>query len=112
MSQGDIVWVTFPSGAGRAQAGRRPGVIIQNDDASNQLPTVLVVPLTTQQDALRFPGTILIDPDHQNGLKHPSVALVFQLTTIDQKFVESRVGSVSDPTLASLQSALIEITET
>ena len=75
MKQRDIYWITFPEGGGRAQAGRRPAVIVQNDSTSQQIPTVLVIPLTTQKDALRFPGTILIDPDGQNGISKPSVAL-------------------------------------
>jgi mRNA-degrading endonuclease toxin of MazEF toxin-antitoxin module len=110
MTHDDIYWILFPGGAGRAQAGRRPAVIVQNDDTSQQVPTVLVAPLTTQQDALRFPGTILIDPDAENGLRQRSVALVFQLVAIDQRFLDSRLGTVSGTVLASLLSALEEIT--
>jgi mRNA-degrading endonuclease toxin of MazEF toxin-antitoxin module len=111
MTQGDVAWVTLPSGAGRAQAGRRPAIVLQNDETSRKIPTALVVPLTTQKDALRFPGTVLVEPDDQNGLKHPSVALVFQLTTIDQKFIEGRLGTASGSVLASLLAALNDITE-
>jgi mRNA interferase MazF len=111
MRQGDVAWVEFPSGAGRAQAGRRPAVILQNDETSQRIPTVLVVPLTTQKDALRFPGTALIDPDEKNGLKHPSVALVFQLTTIDQQHVQNRLGVLSRSVLETLLEALNGITE-
>ena len=77
MSRGDVVWVEFPAGEGRAQSGRRPAVILQ--DAAHHLPTTLVVPLSTQLAALRFPGTVLIEPDAGNGLRLSSVALVFQL---------------------------------
>jgi mRNA interferase MazF len=111
MNQGDVVWVTFPASGGHAQAGRRPAIVVQNDETSKQIPTALVIPLTTQKDALRFPGTVLIDPDHENHLPQPSVALVFQLVAIDQKFLERRQGSVSEKTLDSLLSTLIDITE-
>jgi mRNA-degrading endonuclease toxin of MazEF toxin-antitoxin module len=111
MKQGDIVWIAFPGGAGRAQAGRRPAVVLQNDDTSKQVFTVLVIPLTTQQDALRFPGTILIEPDGENGLRHPSVALVFQLTAVDQQALETRLGTVSGSVLDLLLSALEDITQ-
>src|SRR6266852_9254088 len=104
MKQGDIIWVTFPGGAGRAQAGRRPAIVVQNNETSQKLPTVLVIPLTTQKDSLRFPGTILIDPDEHNGLKNSSVALTFQLTAIDQRFLENRLGAVSEFVLDSLLS--------
>jgi mRNA-degrading endonuclease toxin of MazEF toxin-antitoxin module len=52
MNAGDVVWVDFPPGAGRARAGRRPAIIAQTAAASDRLPTVLLIPLTTQQDAL------------------------------------------------------------
>lgn len=55
MKVGDICWVEFPSGAGRAQAGRRPAILLQSANLPS-LPTALMVPLTTQVDALRIPA--------------------------------------------------------
>lgn len=93
---GDIHWVEFPSGAGRAQAGRRPAIIAQADPASASLPTVLVVPLTTQLDALRFVGTFLVEPHADNGLRRPSVGLVFQLTAVDRRILGTRLGRIEE----------------
>ena len=56
MNIGDIFWVRFPGGAGHAQAGRRPAIVLQSAAASAALSTVLMVPLTTQLNATRFPG--------------------------------------------------------
>ena len=53
---------------------------------------------------------VLIDPDAGNGLRQPSIALVFQLCAIDKRFFEGRLGTVSESVLASLLSALEEIT--
>jgi mRNA interferase MazF len=111
MNPGDVVWVEFPGGAGRAQAGRRPAIVVQSKEASRQIPTVLVIPLTTQQDALRFPGTVFVAPDPQNGLKLPSVALVFQLTAIDQKYFGVIIGSVSATVLDTIWIAFDEIAD-
>src|SRR5688572_29340475 len=110
MSPGDLFWVEFPPGAGRAQAGRRPAIVVQTADASAKLPTVLVVPLTSKQDALRFPGTILIHPDAQNGLRHASVALAFQVAAIDRRFLGSKLGSLSDTDFAKMWAAFDQIT--
>lgn len=74
MNAGEIFWVEFPASGGRAQAGRRPAIVVQKDKI---VPTVLLIPLTTQQDALRFSGTILIEPNPSNHLRQPSVALFF-----------------------------------
>ena len=111
MSVGDVHWVEFGSGAGRAQAGRRPAVVVQSEAACTALPTTLVIPLTSQQDALRFPGTVLIDPTPDNGLPRISVALVFQLTVVDWRFVSSKIGRVSNDVLKQLWLALDELTE-
>jgi mRNA-degrading endonuclease toxin of MazEF toxin-antitoxin module len=110
MNVGDIVWVEFPQGAGRAQAGRRPAIIAQTAAASDRLPTVLLIPLTTQQDALRFPGTALVEPDGSNGLRHASVALVFQMTAVDRRFLGSRLGAISDANMEIIWTALHDIT--
>jgi mRNA-degrading endonuclease toxin of MazEF toxin-antitoxin module len=109
MNPGDIRWVEFPAGAGRAQAGRRPAIILQGASASAKLPTVIVVPLTTQQDALRFPGTVLIEPDEANGLRHASVALVFQITVLDLHFLGSQLGTLSEAQLQGLWQALDDL---
>jgi mRNA-degrading endonuclease toxin of MazEF toxin-antitoxin module len=108
---GDVFWVDFPGGAGRAQAGRRPAIVVQGTEATSRLPTVLLVPLTTQQDALRFPGTVLVEPDADNGLSKPSVALVFQLAVLDQGFLGKQLGKVSAAVLQAVWSAFDEIAE-
>jgi mRNA-degrading endonuclease toxin of MazEF toxin-antitoxin module len=69
-----------------------------------------MVPLTTQLDALRFPGTVLVDADQDNGLRRPSVALVFQLTVVDQRVLGSRMGQVSEAVLETIWDALDRLT--
>ncbi|MCY7348908.1 MAG: type II toxin-antitoxin system PemK/MazF family toxin [Pyrinomonadaceae bacterium] len=81
-----------------------------NRPKDTTLPTVLLVPLTTQQDALRFQGTVLIEPDSQNNLPNISVALAFQLTALDKNSLERRIGKISDDKLAEIWQAFDEIT--
>jgi mRNA-degrading endonuclease toxin of MazEF toxin-antitoxin module len=69
-----------------------------------------MIPLTTQLDALRFPGTVMIDADRENGLRRSSVALVFQLTVVDQRVVGSRMGQVSTAVLGDIRDALDRLT--
>jgi mRNA-degrading endonuclease toxin of MazEF toxin-antitoxin module len=59
---GDIHWVQLPAANGREQRGRRPAVILQDDQYAGGLPVVLVIPLTTARAAMRFAGTALIRP--------------------------------------------------
>ena len=107
MTVGDLHWVELPVRGGRAQAGRRPAIILQT---VSTLPTTLLVPLTSQLDALRFPGTILVEPDRENGLRRPSVALVFQLTAVDSRYGTHRLGNVSERVVEEVFSALDQLT--
>lgn len=107
MKVGEIYWTRLASRGGREQAGRRPGIILQKDTS---LPTVLLVPLTTQQDALRFSGTVLIEPDLENSLPNISVALVFQLTALDKNSLERKIGKISNQYLKEIWGAFDEIT--
>jgi mRNA-degrading endonuclease toxin of MazEF toxin-antitoxin module len=93
---GDIRWVDLPPRGGHAQSGRRPGIIVQSQSFLDRIPTVLVIPLTSQLDALRFPGTVLAEADAQNGLRRASVALVFQLTALDQRYLKGSSGQGHD----------------
>lgn len=111
MKKGEIFWVELPEGLGHAQTGRRPAIIVQGARASKRLPTVLLVPLTSQLDALRFPGTILVEPNRPNGLKNPSVDLVFQMTVIDKKFLGTKLGSGSQAVMEPLWSVFDDIAE-
>jgi mRNA interferase MazF len=106
MNLGDVFWVEFPPQGGHGQAGRRPAIVAQVASASESLPTVLMIPLTTQIAALRFPGTVMVDADQENGLRRPSVALVFQLTVVDQRVVGPRMGRISETVLQSIWDEL------
>jgi mRNA interferase MazF len=83
---------------------------LQEDQATVLLPTVLIVPFTSTQAALRFPGTLLVHPDAQNGLTVPSVALVFQLTAIDKTNCLQRLGVLDPLTLDKIFAGLDKLT--
>jgi mRNA interferase MazF len=85
-------------------------VIVQEDKASAALPTVLIVPFTSTQAALRFPGTLAVRPDGQNGLTMPSVALVFQLAAIDKTECLQPPGVLAPATLDQVFAELDKLT--
>ena len=106
MKIGDIHWIQLPSASGREQAGHRPAIIVQDETYAGNLPLVLVIPLTTARDALRFAGTLLITPTASNGLKQASVALVFQLRAVDRSRIEDKIGTVSDRVMSKIFATL------
>lgn len=106
MKIGDIHWIQLPATSGREQAGHRPAIIVQDDTYASNLPLVLVVPLTTVRTALRFAGTLLINPTASNGLRQSSVVLVFQLRAVDRSRIGDKIGAVSDEVMSKIFATL------
>lgn len=100
----------LPTVPGHTQAGTRPAVIVQDAPFIASLPTVLIVPFTGTQAAARFAGTLVVQPDGQNGLTMPSVALVFQLTALDQRDCLQRLGVLDQGTLDQILTLLDKLT--
>jgi mRNA interferase MazF len=96
VARGDIYWVEIPYSAGtagREQSGRRPSIVVQSDSSAN-LSTVMIVPTTSNTNALRFPHTIEVKPSSANGLSQTSILLVFQLRAIDKRRVVRKIGTL------------------
>jgi len=106
VSVGDIHGTELPAVNGREQSGRRPAVVLQDDQYGRDLPVVLVVPVTTAKAALRFPGTVSVRPTTKNGLHQESVALVFQLRAIDRRRLQQRIGNVDTRVLKEILEEL------
>jgi mRNA-degrading endonuclease toxin of MazEF toxin-antitoxin module len=102
VNHGDLYGADLPDRGGREQRGRRP-VVIWQDTSQFRGPTVVVIPLTTKLDTLKFSGTALIRPSSANGLSADSVAPVFQLGACDVRRLSGRLGHLDDPDLAILQ---------
>lgn len=109
MARGDIFTVELPTpsrGAGHEQMGSRPAVVVQTDIADGMVPTTMVVPITSNSRALRFPYTFAIDPSERNGLAKRSVALVFQLRAIDVRRLGARIGRLEAHHLQKLETEM------
>ncbi len=107
MKLGDIYLVALPQIGGREQMGMRPAIIVQEEEYN--LPTVLIVPLTTKIKALDFAGTILIKPDDRNHLDKESVALAFQLRAIDRKRISRKIGELEVDQITKLHGLIKEL---
>jgi mRNA interferase MazF len=110
MRKGEVWQVRIPFAPGHAQTGERPAVILTEGGLVPSLPTILVVPFTSSRGTLRFPGTILVQPDGQNGLTVPSVALVFQVRALDKRDCLHLLGVLDPATLDQIFAALDKLT--
>ena len=102
MKKGEIWLVELPSTNGHEQAGNRP-VIILSDTESN---ISIVIPFTSNLQALRFSHTLEVRPSKNNGLKDISVALVFHIRAIDKKRLKNKIGDLDNSDLKEIYEIL------
>ncbi len=82
---------------GSEQAGRRPVLIISREEINQLLPVVNVIPLTSRKSMKRFiyPNEVLL-PAGVAGLRVDSIALCYQIRTLDKKRLEREIGMLED----------------
>ncbi len=91
MKIGDIWLVDLTDAKGHEQRGMRPAIIV---GSANGL--VVVVPLTSSTGSARFSHTHIISPDAHTGLDAESIALVFQLVSLDRERFRHRIGTIGE----------------
>lgn len=90
MKKGEIWLVELPSTDGHEQAGLRPVIVLAETEAN----ITIILPFTSNIQALRFPHTIEVKPSKNNGLANLSVALIFQVRAIDKKRLKNKIGEL------------------
>lgn len=108
MNRGDIMFVSLPPppGGGREQVGQRPALVVHDDSTCNILPVIIIIPFTTQLEALRFPHAIRVEPSGENGLTQISVLMVFQLRAIDKKRLLYKIGRLEEDILKKVDAEI------
>lgn len=88
MQPGEIWRVNLPDAEGHEQTGERPAIVMAMHPQAN---VTMVVPLTKNQDCLRFPYSYQVKMSNTNGLSMNSVALIYQmrcLTASSTRFLD------------------------
>jgi mRNA interferase MazF len=107
MKRGEIWWADLGEPKGSQPGFRRPVVVVQDDLLTDsRLPTVMVVPLTTNLKRRSAIGNLLLD-SRETGLTVPSVALICQIMTIDKTLLSDVVGSLGRRTMRKLEAGLM-----
>jgi mRNA interferase MazF len=102
MKKGEIWTVELPGSSGTEQTGARPSVVI----AEAQANIAMIIPFTSNLQALRFENTLLISSNENNGLYQDSVLLIFQLRAIDRKRIKSKIGELEEDQLSTVNEKL------
>jgi mRNA-degrading endonuclease toxin of MazEF toxin-antitoxin module len=74
--------------------------------ADHNLPVVVIIPCTSNLEALRFRFSVRVNPSSSNGLDAASVAMAFQLIAIDRRFFEEKIGVLGKPLMDELDQTV------
>lgn len=80
---------------GHEQSGYRPVLVLQNDILNKNLNTVIVAPLTKNLTAKGHITTYFIDK-RISKLNFDSVALLFQIRTIDKLRIQKQISNLDE----------------
>jgi len=95
-----VVLANLDPSIGPEQAGRRPVLIVSNEDANQILPNVTILPLTSTQRQL-YPAEVLL-PAGAAGQPRDSIVMAHQIRTISKQRLEQNYGYLRDPDLRDL----------
>ena len=103
--QGEIYFADLNPIKGHEQSGIRPVLIVQNDFLNKNLNTVIIAPITTNLSAKGMLTTFFIDHT-SSGLSRDSVALLFQIRTIDKIRLKIKAGKISNQQITKIREQL------
>ena len=85
---------------GSEQAGTRPVLVISRERINQLLPVVNVIPLTSRRSPARiiYPNEVLL-PAGTAGLRVDSIALCYQIRTLDKSRLGQELGALVDANL-------------
>lgn len=92
----DIVQADLGEVVGSEQGGKRPVLIIQNNQGNICSTTTIVIPMTSKLKSLNQPTHTLIRKSVDTGLKTDSVLLGEQIRVISSQRIIKKIGTVTD----------------
>ena len=104
--RGEIWLANLNPTQGSEQSGTRPVLIFQNNSINRFTSTFLTIPLTTSLRRGSLPTCVIVRQG-EGGLDSDSVALCHQLKVLDGSRLKRRLGSVSEQTLAAIESRVL-----
>jgi mRNA interferase MazF len=101
---GDVVLVRFPF-AELAAAKKRPALVLARIARSARHRLAILAMITSQVEALRLEGDVLLAQWRRAGLLHPSLLRVAKVATVDEELIEKTIGHLAPPDRTAAQSA-------
>lgn len=109
MTRGEIWWVDFGLAYGSMPQGRRPAVIVQNDNFNaSRILTTVVIPLTTNLLLAEYKDNVFLKKA-DTGLSKDSVVLTPQIGIIDKSCLVEKVAKLSPSIMLDISAALADL---
>lgn len=105
--RGDIILIPFPF-SDQTTTKRRPAVIISSNAYNNTSSDIVIMAITSQIERTFEIGECLINDWQGSGLLKPS-AIKPAISTIEQKLILKKLGTLSPEDLISMENALKEL---
>ena len=104
MKPGEVALVRFPF-TDLASAKKRPALVLARTTRSprNRLATVAMI--TSQVEALKLDGDVLLADWKAAGLLHPSLLRLAKVATIDEQLIDKIIGRLSTRDLEAAREA-------
>ena len=109
MKQGEIWLINLEPTIGAEIKKTRPAIIV-NDNSIGKLPLKIIVPLTDWKNHFEIaPWMIQITPNKVNNLTKTSSADCFQVRSLSEQRIISKIGKIDDETLEKIKEGLSKV---
>jgi len=106
IARGSVCWYDFGKPQGSEPAKRRPALVVQADAYNlSTVNTTMVVPLTSRLAYAEYADNVFI-PALASGLDKDSVALTFQVLTVNKSSLDYPVGQVPESIMGKISRGL------
>ncbi len=104
MKAGDVVLVRFPF-ADLTTAKKRPALVLAGTARSARYRLATVAMITSQVEALKLDGDVLLADWKSAGLLHPSLLRLAKVATLDAELVDRTIGTLSSTDVGATRRA-------
>jgi mRNA interferase MazF len=101
---GEVALVRFPF-TDLTTAKKRPALVLAHTARSSRYRLATVAMITSQIEALKLQGDVLLTDWQAAGLLHPSLLRLAKIATIDVELIDKVVGKLSLSDLAAARNA-------
>jgi mRNA interferase MazF len=105
---GEIALVRFPF-TELAAAKKRPALMLAQTTRSSRYRLATVAMITSQVEALKLDGDVLLADWKAAGLLHPSLLRLAKVATIDAELIDKIIGKLSLSDLRAARAAFHQV---